>query len=92
MLNISSLFNPLNWLKFIFNPNKGINVFLKIISDYPRIQKLLKIRNKLLRKLIINFYTFFVRKNKSLNFFFLQTNNPINQISFDLVSILCSRI
>jgi hypothetical protein len=91
MLNISSLFNPLNWLKFIFNPNKGINVFLKIISDYPRIQKLLKIRNKLLRKLIINFYTFFVRKNKSLNFFFLQTNNPINQISFDLVDLKQNR-
>ena len=71
MLTITSIFNPVNWIKFTKDPKKGFEVLKKIICDYPRIQKLLKIKNKFLRKQIINFYNFFVSHNKSLKFFFI---------------------
>ena len=83
MLTITSIFNPVNWIKFTKDPKKGFEVLKKIICDYPRIQKLLKIKNKFLRKQIINFYNFFVSHNKSLKFFFLEKHNICEKIYFN---------
>ena len=84
MMKITSLFIPSNWIKFLINPKKGFNVINKIISDYPRIQNFLKIKNKFLRKLIYGFFVYIVGKNKSLNFFFLKNIEKIEQINFDM--------
>lgn len=68
-----------NLLKY-FSVKKYIN-FLK---KYPRLQNLLKIKSKNLRLLLINFYLFFVKKNKNLKFFFFDKNEQIDEIYFNL--------
>ena len=83
-MKTTSLFKPLNWIKFLINPKKGFDVAIKIISDYPRIQNFLKIKNKLYRKLIYEFFIYIIAKNKSLNFYFLKNNEKIDQINFDI--------
>ena len=83
-MKTTSLFKPLNWIKFLINPKKGFDVVIKIISDYPRIQNFLKIKNKLYRKLIYEFFIYIIAKNKSLNFYFLKNNEKIDQINFDI--------
>jgi len=74
---MTSLNNNINLLKYI-TPEKYINFFKK----YPRLQNLLKFKNKILRNYLINFYFRLVKKNKKLKFFFLDESKEINQINF----------
>jgi len=83
ILKISNLTNPINWFKIFMSPIKSYKLVLKVVSDYPRIQNLFKIKNKKLRKFIINFYTTLVKKNNNLNYFFLEKNKTVNEIYFN---------
>ena len=57
---------------------------------YPRIQNLTKLNNKFLRLILIKFYSYFVKKNKRLNYFFFNKSQEIQNINFDLNNVSLS--
>ena len=80
MINI--LFNPKIWIKIIKNPSDGYKKIIKILSDYPRLQNFIKIKNKKIRLLLINFYVYLVSKNRNLKFYFLDNSKKVEKINF----------
>ena len=69
-----------------FKPSKYIN----FLQAYPRLQNLLKIKNKNIRLLMINFYKYFVKKNNNLRFYFFGKSKKDLSIIFDKKDLIHS--
>ena len=61
-----------------FKPKKYINFF----KQYPRLQNLLKLKNRTTKSLLTKYYFNLVKKNKNLKNFFIDKSEEINQINF----------
>ena len=71
--------NPNNWIKLLQNPKK-IKVLYTRLFSYPGMNfenVKIKILRNLYKKFLINFFNFFAKKNKNLNYFFY--NNDFNK-------------
>ncbi len=68
-----------NLLKY-FNPKKYVN----FLRQYPRLQNLSKINNKITRSILIKYYFSLVRKNKNLKNFFVDQSPHISKINFNI--------
>lgn len=83
MSNVYNIFKFQNWLKLFKNPKKGLSLVYKILSDYPRLEKLSKIKNVNIKKKLFFFYKNLVKKNKNLSHFFFNNSQIVSKIEFE---------
>lgn len=74
-----------------FSKYFNLNKYIKFFRKYPRLQNLLKFKNKKFRLLLINFYLFFVKKNHNLKYFFFDNTDKNDKIHFNLEDIYKSK-
>ena len=79
----SIIFKPRIYFELITKPKQSLKKIITFLRKYPRLQNLLKIKNKSIRALLINFYLFFVKKNKKLKYFFFGNSNLVTNIYFN---------
>lgn len=68
-----------NLLKY-FNPRK----YIDFLRQYPRVQNLSKIDNKITKSILMKYYFSLVKKNKSLKNFFIDRSPYISRINFNV--------